>query len=329
MKSIFISSTFRDMQHERDAIHTKVIPAINSEAQEFGEAVSACDLRWGINTSEMTEKERTQKVLKVCLSEIDRCRPYMIVILGYRYGWIPEANTIIDIIQEVNHFDIEDKQISATALEVEYGALYSMENIGQVLFYFREIDGVCDDIYKSEGKHHKEKLELLKARIKSTPGVLYRTYHVNMEQNLNDSMEKFSSMVIEDLRRLLKKEWIENANLSIYEADQKKQKNFLLENCSQFVAHKDLLERCIEIIYANKTLCIEGFVGSGKSTLISRIGFELIQLGHKVIPIYCGYTSLTGSGFDILKYIIWELEVELNKEKHFVDFPDNEVNDLG
>lgn len=328
MKSIFISSTFRDMQYERDAIHTKIIPTINAEAQEFGESVSACDLRWGIDTSEMTEKEKTQKVLKVCLSEIDRCRPYMIVILGYRYGWIPESNTIIDVIKEVNQFEIKNKEISATALEVEYGAFFSMDNISQVLFYFREIDGICNDIYKSEGKYYKEKLEMLKARIKATPGVHYRTYHVNMEQNVKEGMERFSSMVIDDLRTLLKKEWIDNAKLDLYEVDQKKQRNVLIENCSQFVARKDLVEKCIGIIQINKTLFIEGIAGSGKSTLISKIGHELEQMGHKIVPIYCGYTSLTCSGFDILKYIIWMLEVELKKEIHFADSPEENKEEL-
>ena len=45
LRSIFVSSTFRDMNYERDIIHTKVIPAVNSVAQQCGDFVTVCDLR--------------------------------------------------------------------------------------------------------------------------------------------------------------------------------------------------------------------------------------------------------------------------------------------
>ena len=50
MQKIFISSTFRDMQVERDVIHTIVIPKLRLIAQKYGEDVEVCDLRWGVNT---------------------------------------------------------------------------------------------------------------------------------------------------------------------------------------------------------------------------------------------------------------------------------------
>lgn len=53
MRKIFISSTFRDMQAERDAIHTTVVPELRAMAQQYGENVEACDLRWGVNTGDL------------------------------------------------------------------------------------------------------------------------------------------------------------------------------------------------------------------------------------------------------------------------------------
>ena len=58
-RSIFISSTFQDMHYERDAIHTRIIPAINQEAGMWGDSVSACDLRWGINTADMEDIDKS------------------------------------------------------------------------------------------------------------------------------------------------------------------------------------------------------------------------------------------------------------------------------
>jgi hypothetical protein len=50
------------------------------------------DLRWGI-TSEQTTEGNT---INVCLSEIDRCRPYFIGVLGNRYGWAQPMDGSVD-----------------------------------------------------------------------------------------------------------------------------------------------------------------------------------------------------------------------------------------
>ena len=89
MKTIFVSSTFKDMHFERDAIQEITVPLLKEKALKFGESVSFCDLRWGINTADLDSEEGSFKVLDVCLDEIDRCKPPMVVILGDRYGWIP------------------------------------------------------------------------------------------------------------------------------------------------------------------------------------------------------------------------------------------------
>jgi hypothetical protein len=82
MKTIFVSSTFKDMHFERDAIQEIALPALRAEAMKYGESVSFCDLRWGINTGDLDSEEGSRKVLDVCLDEIDRCKPPMVVNLG-------------------------------------------------------------------------------------------------------------------------------------------------------------------------------------------------------------------------------------------------------
>ena len=66
MKHIFVSSTFRDMHEERDIIHEKVLPELNEYALQYGESVSFCDLRWGVDTEELESEEGARKVLSVC-----------------------------------------------------------------------------------------------------------------------------------------------------------------------------------------------------------------------------------------------------------------------
>ena len=147
MKSIFVSSTFRDMHGERDILHKRVMPELNEYASWYGESVSFCDLRWGVDTEDLESEEGSRKVLSVCLDEIDRCHPYMLVILGERYGWIPEPETMKESIKNRAGVSLEDLEKSVTALEIEYGALGDAEQLEHTLFYFRKFrlpeDGNC------------------------------------------------------------------------------------------------------------------------------------------------------------------------------------------
>jgi hypothetical protein len=63
-KSIFISSTFRDMQTERDALRDFVLPRVNEFASKYGRAVEIIDLRWGVDTASVSEEEQNRKVLR-------------------------------------------------------------------------------------------------------------------------------------------------------------------------------------------------------------------------------------------------------------------------
>ena len=89
MKTLFISSTFRDMQYERDAIRDIVIPEINLyfNKNNIDERVDCCDLRWGIDADDDTQS--LYKILDICLDGVEICDQPLIVILGDRYGWIP------------------------------------------------------------------------------------------------------------------------------------------------------------------------------------------------------------------------------------------------
>lgn len=88
--SVFISSTFADMQAERDHLKNVIFPAVEEELHKRRIKLDIVDLRWGVDTTSMEqEDEREANVLKVCLDEIKRCRPFFVGLLGDRYGWVP------------------------------------------------------------------------------------------------------------------------------------------------------------------------------------------------------------------------------------------------
>jgi len=86
---VFVSSTFRDMQAERDELAKRTFPALRKLCESRGVTWGEVDLRWGLTEEQQAEGQ----VLPVCLAEIARCRPYFIGILGERYGWVPETIT--------------------------------------------------------------------------------------------------------------------------------------------------------------------------------------------------------------------------------------------
>jgi len=83
---VFISSTFRDMQAERDWLVKVVFPELRERMALRNLHLVDVDLRWGV-----TEEEAEQgKVLEIILNEIDHSRPFFIALLGELYGSIAE-----------------------------------------------------------------------------------------------------------------------------------------------------------------------------------------------------------------------------------------------
>lgn len=66
MIRVFVSSTFLDMQEERNALAVKVFPELRKFARERGQEFVEVDLRWGI-TKEEADSGQT---LRLCLEEI-------------------------------------------------------------------------------------------------------------------------------------------------------------------------------------------------------------------------------------------------------------------
>ena len=92
---IFVSSTFTDLQDERNALQSEVFPALKKFCAENGCQFQAIDLRWGIGE----EASLDQRTMRICLEELSRCqrtspKPNFILLLGDRYGWRPLPEVI-------------------------------------------------------------------------------------------------------------------------------------------------------------------------------------------------------------------------------------------
>src|SRR5271157_5317003 len=87
---VFVSSTFTDLKHERDALQQKVFPELERLCASRQFQFQAIDLRWGVPT----EASLDHRTMQICFEELRRSQeispqPNFLILLGNRYGWRP------------------------------------------------------------------------------------------------------------------------------------------------------------------------------------------------------------------------------------------------
>ena len=109
----FISSTFYDMQQERNALQLRVFPRLREFCRKQGVRFQPIDLRWGVSQ----EASQDHRTLAICLEEIRRCRevsPHFnfLVLLGERHGsaLLPEQIDQDEFERLLNHAGTTDER---------------------------------------------------------------------------------------------------------------------------------------------------------------------------------------------------------------------------
>jgi hypothetical protein len=88
------------MHFERDYLARVVFTELQARLRMARIDLIAIDLRWGVETRSMGKTDdlleaKELLVLQVCLDEVARCRPFLLFLLGDRYGWVPPADTAV------------------------------------------------------------------------------------------------------------------------------------------------------------------------------------------------------------------------------------------
>ncbi len=338
MKHVFVSSTFKDMQYERDALHNFAALNINEKLSPYGEEVYFGDLRWGVNTTSLDSEEGCRRVLEVCLDEIDDCRPYMIVLVGERYGWIPEGGLVRDAALAKGAEISGD--MSVTELEIEYGTLLSRENSGRVFFYFRELDtaGMSDEVrrdYLAESELHREKTEALKARIRRAYPDAIREYTarydeasgriVGLDGFLESVIADLSGAFLTDIEAEESLPWQKRAMLNARRYYAELAKNY---HPAERAPHS-MLNGMLSSERAYMSF-IKGDSGVGKSAFLAHSYSEAEQSGEfALLPFVLGldkYSTCEADYFKLLAYMLEEVTGEEHMECDFgEEYLDDEV----
>jgi len=339
---VFISSTFTDMQSERDYLRDVVMPAISEKLAAYRMGLSIVDLRWGVETLGLDrEEEKEFLILKVCLDEIERCRPFILVLLGDRYGWIPPAARMRAVAQEKGiEADIGHKSI--TALEIEFGAFAGDTAADRALFYFRdplpyaEMDAATAAKYRDadetdqNGFNPREQLRLLKRKIERLAAARVRHYAVEWDGEAQrvKGLEAFGQMVSLDLWTLiandLKAE--EQAAPQTWQAQERMELDaFIREKTAGFTARDALLKQLqAAVLTAGKEriTVVTADAGAGKSALMAKLCDGLSSADVTLLAATAGISARSSALEPILARWCEELGSDLG-EAAGVDWNDS------
>lgn len=113
----FLSSTFRDLQEERDYIVNAIFPALRDISEHRGIPFSWCDLRFGVSSFD------EENIIRICLKNVESSSPCIVGLLGENYGSIPKKlNT--EQIKRLSIFQgvpaMLKKQYGYTEIEMRY-----------------------------------------------------------------------------------------------------------------------------------------------------------------------------------------------------------------
>lgn len=271
---VFLSSTFRDMQFERDYLIKNIFPQIRQACRERLVEFTEIDLRWGV-----TKEEAEQgKVVRICLEEIDRCRPYFLGFMGERYGWAPSDGDLHNKQELIQNFPVVETSLragkSVTEMEVLHGVLNNPAMAGHAFFYFRN-HGFTETLsqrtenpaeYFENDEQGKNKLADLKARIKQSGFPVHENYL---------SIEDLGEQIKSDLLTVLDTRFPVDQTPSPLQAERNIHETYAENRCKAYIANPadiTALDGHLQTRNSDKSnlpIIIGGGSGLGKSALLA------------------------------------------------------------
>jgi nephrocystin-3 len=326
---VFISSTFRDLQEEREHLVKKIFPEIRSLCRERGIRFTEIDLRWGL-----TEEEGTLgRVIRTCLEEIDRCQPYFIGITGERYGYIPELHEIYkDPVLLREYPWIEDSvtdRISIIEMEFRHAAL-SLDGSGASMavddrrarFYFRRsrarlgYDGVVSDRWtRQESDEDRQRLESLKERMRDT-GLPVGEFRDPVT---------LGEMIYDDLVAIIARDFAEVRPPSELERERSAHEAFAASRCYAYIPNAEYITILNKHAAGDGApLVIYAESGSGKSALVAYWAqqYRRRHPDAHVVEHYVGIGAGATDHIGIMRHVMAEIKERFDRDEELPSTPE-------
>jgi len=328
---VFVSSTFRDMQDEREELVKRAFPRLRKLCEARGVTWGEVDLRWGI-----TDEQRAEgRVLPICLEEIERCRPYFIGLLGERYGWVPtriEPNLI-----ERQPWLSEHAERSVTELEIVHGVLRHPEMANRSFFYLRD-PAYVDSLPEERQREHRElpsaeelrrlgeeeaerraedrrrKLALLKERIRLSRHPV-REY---------PDPRALGALVLHDLARMIDELFPEGSEPDLLAREAREHEAFARAHADDYIGRPTYFERLDAHAAGHATpLVVLGESGVGKSALLANwaLRYRASHPDQLVLVHFVGSSAQSADWAAMLRRIMGELAARFGIERQIPEGP--------
>jgi len=315
---VFISSTFRDMQAERDYLVKFTFPQLRKLCESRGVTWGEVDLRWGITDEETAEG----KVLPLCLEEIRRCRPYFIGLLGERYGWIPDVIPPEVIEREAWLREHVHERKSVTELEILHGVLNNPAMANHAFFYFpdpkfvEQLPAEQRPAFTPEDMESAERLRILKDRIRQS--------NLPVRENYPDP-KALGEMVLRDLTDVVNHLYPADERPDPLDRDALDHEAFAESRAKVYIGRGAYFDYLDEHARGDgPPLVVLGESGSGKSALLANWAFRY-RNSHpeeSLLMHFIGATPYSADWSAMLRRIMGEFKRHVGIEQEIPEKPD-------
>ncbi len=328
------------MDAERDYLRDHGFPRLAERLRERCHHLDTIDLRQGVESAgDADEARREMQVLKVCLDEIERSRPFLVALLGERYGWIPPAERIAAAARDAGLPEtVEVTGRSVTELEILHGVLENPDQRRRSWFYFRTLDrtGMPAEVSarfpeedpSADPASPAGRLAALKDRIRrEMPGrVREYTLRWDPDRGALGGLDELDRQVAADLWSDLDAEtadYLRRAPRTWQEADARAVADFVVERTRGYVERPAVTDPMIEHALSPPApdaawgLSVTADSGGGKSSLFGRVCDALhprAQSGQIVLLAHAaGIFPMSGQVDRMLRRWVFELAAHLGR----------------
>ncbi|KAL5009468.1 hypothetical protein ScPMuIL_011773 [Solemya velum] len=318
---LFVSSTFKDMWAEREYLAKRVFPELREWCEMRKLRLVECDLRWGV-----PKDADTNQTLSACLSEIDRCKedngiPYLLTLLGERYGWVPDAEVVPD--------DIKSRYkwipgMSVTSLEIFTGGYWDRNPKALYLLRSPEIlkqikDSTERALFEEEDIRSQESLKILKGKLLENYREQVKEYNCDLEKVEDTKMhlsglEEFGRVVLDHFKTHIDYQYPADSlgkEISIAEIQRGEHETFMIQRSEVLLGRDKIISSIKDYLKTDATksvpLALIGSAGAGKSALVAYTAkYCTQQADYKTFYHFVGATSLSTDLYLVLARFFME-----------------------
>ena len=295
---LFISSTLRGLEKEREHLIKNVFPQVRLYCRQRGVTFTEIDLRSGAAEVE----DGLGRTIRTCLEEVDKCQPYFIGIFGDQYGWVPDFLDVVmdsDLIAKYPWVEqVAMNEVSLVEMEVMQGAL-NRSKVGSL----SEGPNYISFYHRSEALSEGDDLEKLNALIER----IKRTSYPFCEYA---DVESLGQLVYDDLIGVVDKYWPEEKEPSLLEIERRAHTAFASSRKQAYIPNPLYLKTFREWLdKGDIPLVISGESGLGKSALVAFLVdyYRRKNPDALVVEHYVGASETSGTASAVTLHVIEEL----------------------